>query len=116
MPKGVKGFQKGHTLGKGKKGQTPSQKVDKAIKKVFANRTDNKGQSIALFNLFNAMYDKACGGDVAAHQVLMDRYAGKVVQKVDVETTQYLVQIGSTALKRREIDVSEKVETIEHKH
>jgi len=112
-------FEKGHKLSKGvrKKGQTPSQKVDSAIKKVFASKAeDGKGQSVALFNIFNAIYDKALEGDVAAHQVLMDRYAGKVVQKVDVETTQYLVQIGSSALKRREIDVSEKVETIEHKH
>lgn len=100
-------FEKGHKINNGRKrgGKTPSQKVEAAIKKVLANADNTEGEkSAGLFKLFNALYKSACEGDVVAHREFMDRYAGKVTQKVEAEFTQYLVQIGSEELQIKEVE------------
>lgn len=101
-------FEKGvhypkKTRGKYKK-RTPTEKVNAAIKKVIAKEgKDPKGTSIALYNLFHGLYKQAIGGDVQAHREFMDRYAGKVTQKVEGDVTHYLVQIGGKELEVKDV-------------
>ena len=99
----------------GNKNQSKTaQRLDAAIKKVIASKgKDEKGISIALFNLMNKQYDMALAGDIAAQKEFLDRYAGKVKNTVDVETTQYLVMVGGEKmLDRQPIDVTpEKIES-----
>jgi hypothetical protein len=66
-----------------------------AMKKVIASKgKDAKGVSIGLFNLANKMYDMGMEGDISAQKEFLDRFVGKVSQKVETEHTQYVVQIG----------------------
>ena len=90
--------------------KSPTQRVESAIKKVLANaEKDEAGKSLGLFNLMNALYKQACSGDVAAHKEFMDRYAGKVTQRVEAEHTQFVVQIGN-----KELEVVDEPLVIEH--
>lgn len=84
----------GAPLGNKNRSKT-AQKLDSAIKKVLASKgKDEKGISVGLFNLVNALYKQAEGGDVGAIKEFLDRYAGKVKNQVETEHTQYIVQIG----------------------
>ena len=83
-----------------------------AMKKVIAQHgKDEKGKSVGLFNLANKMYEMALDGDIAAQKEFLDRFVGKVKQEIEVESTQYLVQIGGERLIEREvIDVTPTLE------
>jgi len=79
-----------------------------AMKMVVASKgKDEKGISVGLFNLASKMYEMALEGDIAAQKEFLDRFAGKVTQGVEVESTQYLVMVGGDKmLERQPIDVT----------
>ena len=92
----------------GNKNQSKSaQRLDSAIKKVIASKgKDEKGISIALFKLVDKLYQQALDGDIAAQKEFMDRYAGKVTQRVESEHTQFIVQIGADQVPLKEVLVN----------
>lgn len=81
-----------------------------AMKKVIADKgKDEKGVSVALFNLANKMYSMGVEGDIAAQKEFLDRFVGKVSQKVETEHTQYVVQIGGQEVDFTPVETREEV-------
>ena len=88
---------------KGNQNLKNASRWNSAMKKVIASKgKDEKGISVGLFNLASKMYEMALEGDIAAQKEFLDRFAGKVTQGVEVESTQYLVMIGGNKMVERE--------------
>ena len=81
-----------------------------AMKKVIADKgKDAQGVSIALFKLADKMYSMGLAGDITAQKEFLDRFVGKVSQKVETEHTQYVVQIGGQEVDFAPVETREEV-------
>jgi len=66
-----------------------------AMKKViFEQGKDKAGVSLGLYKLASKLYQMGLDGDIGAQKEFLDRFVGKVTQKVESTQTRYVVQIG----------------------
>jgi len=100
--------KKGRGAPKGNKRGSRGLMWTSAMKKViFEQGKDKAGISMGLYKLASKMYQMGLEGDIGAQKEFLDRFVGKVTQKVESEHTQFVVQIGGVEVPVEEIKKAE---------